>query len=114
MTNKSAHKSNVIKLQVSSIGDMTRQLLTTPINPDAPKDEQVRLSNEEIASEITRVFPNRKAQGPKECVAWYVSKLRNDAKYRARHGGKEPLPTKSELPARDVEVAIPSSEDESK
>ena len=94
------------KLKVSSIGDLTRQLLVLPINPDAPKEDQVRLSNSEIAQKVSEVFPSRKANGPNECVAWYASKLRKDAKYRDKYtNGMMPLPARDA--ARQVEIEVP-------
>lgn len=107
---KSPAQGNTLKLEVSSIGDLTIQLLTTPINPEAPKDEQVRLSNEEIASNVTRIFPNRKANGAKQCVAWYATKLKNDPAYRAKHGGKEPLPARGTTAPKTVEIPLTSSD----
>lgn len=90
-----------------SIGDLTIKLLTTPINPDAAPDEQVRLTNEEIATQVTRAYPDRKANGAKQCVAWYASKLRDSA-YRAKHGGKEALPSRMGEGKRTTTIELPT------
>lgn len=104
------NKPKTVKLQVANIADMTCQLLTMPINPDAPKVEHVRLSNQEIDNEISKAFPQRKATGGVACVAWHASKLRGDDQFRKKHGGKVPLPTAKSLPAKDVEVTVPQEE----
>lgn len=99
-------QGTTLKFQATSIGDMTIQLLTMPINPDAPIEEQVRLSNEEIALEVTKAYPDRKANGAKACVAWYSTKLKNDSAYRAKHGGKKPLPSRGGKAPKTVEITI--------
>ena len=95
-----------MKLKVSSIGDMTIQLLTIPVNPEAPKEEQVRRTNAQIATLVTKAFPQRKSSdsGAISCVAWYASQLRGDAKYREKHGGKEPLPTSNDKVTREITI----------
>ena len=105
--NNSKNKGSARTLQVTSIGDLTRQLLVMPINPDAPKDEQVRLSNEEIAQRVTEAYPNRKANGAAQCVAWYASKLRKDSDYREKYtNGRMPLPARGSSAPKTVEVTL--------
>lgn len=69
---------------------MALQLLVLPVNPDSPEAEHVRLTNAEILANCLAAFPGSRTSPA--CVAWYASKLRNDEDYRAKHGGKTPLP----------------------
>lgn len=104
---KSKSKGKTLELQVNSIGDLTRQLLVTPINPEASKEDQVRLSNQEIAKIVSEHFPSRKANGPNECVAWYASKLKKDAKYREKWtNGVMPLPSRESAQPKTIEITL--------
>jgi len=61
------------------------------------------MSNEDILAQLKLAYPNRRPTT--HTLAWYISKLNNDAAYRAKHGGKEPLPAPSKQ-AKTVEVTI--------
>lgn len=105
MDKKKFPKSIEFKVNHNSIGSMTIELLTTPINPEAAPEQWVRLTNDEIAQQVTRAYPDRKANGAKQCVAWYASKLRDSA-YRAKHGGKEALPSRMGEGQRTTTITI--------
>jgi len=79
-----------IKFSARSVGHMALQLLVLPIDGTLPEAEQTRLTNKEILESCLANFPEAKTTPA--CIAWYSSKLKNDPDYRAKHGGKLPLP----------------------
>lgn len=78
-----------ITVKVTNLTQLACLLLTTPINPKDTQDKWVRLTNPEVLAKIMKYFPH--ANTSPACVAWYVSKLRKDVVYRAKHGNKFPL-----------------------
>lgn len=79
-----------IKFTARSVGHLILHLLITPTNSDAPESEHVRLTNKEILAVAKENYPDGKTSPA--CVAWYASQLRRDEVYRAKHGGRQPLP----------------------
>ncbi len=95
---KDATKDTIeIKFEARSVGHMALKLLVTPVNPDAPPEEHVRLTNQEILDNCRANFPDAKTSPA--CIAWYASKLRTDEDYRHKHGGKVTLPARKVTPA---------------